>query len=211
MLIAVVLAFVAGIGLGTAGQAPELDAADTTIEELRAQLADVEADNDTLTERVADAEDARDEAEAAAVEASQAAEDAEVTADKRAAQLDRREKDLDRRETGLDQRAANEGAPDTTGGVSGLRAGSWTVLGSVVPTDDGYGSFEARFRVRNDGSQAESAMFTMTLLKNGAILATLDCTGAAYEVSVGSETTVDCFSIDDFSTGWTDILLEEMF
>lgn len=90
-----------------------------------------------------------------------------------------------------------------------MSVGNWEVVGKIVPKDDGIGDFTATFRVKNVGDVPDQGFFTVNVLKGDDILGSMDCAGA--EVAPGSIGTIDCVSTDPFTTGWSEITIENAF
>lgn len=93
--------------------------------------------------------------------------------------------------------AATATAPAASGGLADQ---GWTVI-SVSVKDDGIGGFGGSMRVRNDtGSAADSAVFTLTILKGGQPVGTAQGIDAA-AIAPGKVISVDLISTDHFVKG----------
>ncbi|GAA1701821.1 hypothetical protein GCM10009765_59260 [Fodinicola feengrottensis] len=74
----------------------------------------------------------------------------------------------------------------------------WTIL-SLSLKDDGTGDFGGTARVRNDNGGTMSATFTLTVLKAGNPVASMQ--GASESVAAGQTVTVDWVSQDKYVGG----------
>lgn len=102
------------------------------------------------------------------------------------------------------------GPDNSSKGKGAITWGNWQVEGRLqVSKEDFSGDFAVVTRVRNTGDEADTGIFTVTILKGSEILGTADCTTP--EIDPGAIGTANCFSTDDFKAGYTEVTIEDSF
>lgn len=109
----------------------------------------------------------------------------------------------------VDGFSKGSGASDSSPDGTGLAVGNWEVVGAIRPKPDDAGDFGASFRVRNVGTERDSAILTVTVRRGPRVLGSLACTTP--EVRPGVTTTATCLSSSRYRPGWTEITLANTF
>lgn len=101
------------------------------------------------------------------------------------------------------------GGDNSSKGKGPLVWGNWQVVGKIQVKDDGLHDFDVVARVKNTGDSPDEGLFTVTILKGNKILGTADCsTSTVGPAAIG---TADCFSMDKYVPGWTEVTIENAF
>ena len=100
----------------------------------------------------------------------------------------------------------------STKGKQPMRWGNWELVGKITVEKGFNQEFDPDFAVKNTGKESDAGYFKVKFLKGGTVLGTATCTTdlslAAEDVPPGQEGLVKCDSSDDFTTGWTEITIQ---
>lgn len=101
--------------------------------------------------------------------------------------------------------------PDNSSkGKGAITWGNWEVQGRLqVSKEEFTGDFAVVTRVKNTGDDADTGLFTVTILKGTEILGTANC--STPEIDSGAVGTANCISTDAFKAGYTEVTIEDSF
>jgi hypothetical protein len=107
--------------------------------------------------------------------------------------------------------APEKAAPDNSSkGKGAITWGNWEVVGRLQVTKEEFsGDYAVVTRVKNTGDDADTGLFTVTILKGTEILGTADCSTA--ETDPGNTVTANCISTDKFNGDYTEVTIDDSF
>lgn len=90
-------------------------------------------------------------------------------------------------------------APPPASGPIQTRDKQWSISDLQVFQEEGGEDWDGRARITNEASTTRSSCFTVTLFRDGVVIALLD--GCAIDVAPGNTYSVDLFTTDNYSPG----------